>query len=98
MCTRLAYLHVIVPASDFELVSGREQLTHYRFGTLTADHTFCRHCGVKVFYVPRSHPDGFSVNARCFDAATREAIVEVASFDGANFEEHIDQLLAKPSG
>jgi hypothetical protein len=24
-------------------------------------------CGVKSFYVPRSHPDGFSVNARCLD-------------------------------
>ena len=29
-------------------------------------------CGVKSFYVPRSHPDGFSINARCLDPGTVE--------------------------
>jgi hypothetical protein len=26
--------------------------------------------GVKSFYVPRSHPDGFSVNVRCLEPGT----------------------------
>ena len=32
--------------------------------------TACATRGVKSFYVPRSHPDGFSVNARCLDEGT----------------------------
>jgi len=97
MCSRLSYLHLIVPAQDLELVSGHDALTHYRFGTRTADHTFCKICGIKVFYVPRSHPDGFSVNVRCMDAGARAAIGHVESFDGAHFEEHIAELAPLPA-
>lgn len=61
------FLHLIVPASRFRLVSGEEALTDYRFNTGAARHLFCSHCGVKSFYVPRSHPDGYSVNVRCLD-------------------------------
>lgn len=61
------FLHLIVPASRFRLVSGEEALTDYRFNTGAARHLFCSHCGMKSFYVPRSHPDGYSVNVRCLD-------------------------------
>jgi hypothetical protein len=70
MCRMTAFLHLIVPASRFRLLSGGEDLIEYRFNTGTARHLFCRHCGVKAFYVPRSHPDGWSVNARCLDPGT----------------------------
>jgi len=55
-------------------------LSEYRFNTGTARHLFCRRCGVKSFYVPRSNPDGYSVNVRCLDPATIEH-VEVEPFD-----------------
>ena len=45
-----------------------------------ARHLFCRHCGVKSFYVPRSNPDGFSVNVRCLDPRTIMG-VKVRLFD-----------------
>jgi hypothetical protein len=51
-----------------------EDLTEYRFNAGTARHLLCRHCGVKAFYVPRSHPDGWSVNARCLDAGMVERV------------------------
>ncbi len=63
------FLHLIVPAARLRLISGTNDLTDYRFNTGTARHLFCRHCGIKSFYVPRSHPDGYSVNARCLDPA-----------------------------
>lgn len=44
-----------------------------RYPQHTAKHLFCSVCGIKSFYVPRSHPDGFSVNARCLDEGTVEA-------------------------
>jgi hypothetical protein len=50
-------------------------------------------CGVKSFYVPRSHPDGFSVNARCLDAGTVESM-SVAPFNGREWEAARDTLRA----
>jgi len=67
ICRMTGFVHLIVPASRFRLLSGGEALAEYRFNTGVARHLFCRHCGVKSFYVPRSHPHGYSVNARCLD-------------------------------
>ena len=64
------YLHLIVPASRFRLLSGAEDLVEYTFNTGAAKHRFCRHCGIKSFYIPRSHPDGIDVNVRCLDPGT----------------------------
>ena len=66
-------------------------LSSYRFGTRTARHLFCRTCGVKSFYLPRSHPDGVSVNVRCLAPET-VAGIRVRPFDGANWEEHQHEL------
>jgi len=74
------YLHLIVPQERLRLLRGEEALTAYAFNTGTARHLFCRHCGVKSFYVPRSNPDGYSVNLRCLDAATLEHVV-IEPFD-----------------
>ena len=72
ICTMTGFLHLIVPASRFRLLSGAGDLAEYTFNTGAAKHLFCRHCGIKSFYVPRSHPEGFSVNGRCLDAGTIE--------------------------
>jgi hypothetical protein len=85
MCRMTGFLHLIVPAARFRLLHGDDALTEYRFNTGTARHLFCRHCGVKAFYVPRSHPDGWSVNARCLDAGTVTAMT-VTPFDDTNRE------------
>ncbi|HEU4517126.1 MAG TPA: GFA family protein [Steroidobacteraceae bacterium] len=91
MCARSSYLHLIVPAGDFRLLSGDTDLVEYRFGTGAAKHRFCRRCGVKSFYVPRSHPDGVSVNARCLDAGTVSS-TRVAPFDGRDWEKAREDL------
>lgn len=80
ICRMTGFLHLIVPATRFRLLAGEDALTEYRFNTGAARHLFCRHCGVKAFYVPRSHPDGFSVNVRCIDAGTIERVV-ITPFD-----------------
>jgi hypothetical protein len=88
-----AYLHLIVPAAAFRLTQGDDDLTTYQFNTGVARHMFCRHCGIKSFYVPRSHPDGVSVNARCIVSGTI-SLDAVKPFDGANWEKNIDSLRA----
>ena len=80
MCRMSGFLHLIVPAARFRLLRGEEELTEYRFNTGTARHLFCRRCGVKSFYVPRSNPDGYSINLRCLDPATLEEVT-VEPFD-----------------
>ena len=47
--------------------------------------SFCSYCGVKSFYIPRSHPDGISVNARCIDGGSI-ASMKIVPFDGQNWE------------
>lgn len=70
ICRMTGFLHLIVPAAHFRLLAGADALSEYTFNTGAAKHLFCRHCGVKSFYVPRSHPDGFDINARCLDEGT----------------------------
>jgi hypothetical protein len=86
ICGKAGFLHLIVPADRFRLCSGAEALTNYQFNTRTARHLFCATCGIKSFYVPRSHPDGYSVNARCLDAGTVSAM-RVAACDGRAWEQ-----------
>ena len=77
------FLHIMVLHQDFELVTGREALAAYRFGTGRAEHLFCSSCGVKSFYQPRSHPDAWSVNAKCLDEPVE---LEIEQFDGRQWE------------
>jgi hypothetical protein len=91
MCRRSGYLHLIVEAAEFRLLSGADALTEYRFNTGTARHLFCSVCGVKSFYVPRSHPDGWSVNVRCLDPSEARRVT-VRPFDGSRWEESIGGL------
>ena len=95
VCRMTGFVHIIVPHEHFELLSGREALASYRFGTGTAEHLFCNICGVKSFYQPRSHPEAWSVNATCLDEPV-EMIVDW--FDGANWEQAKANLDAQGEG
>jgi hypothetical protein len=86
ICRMTGFVHLIVPASRFRLLQGADALIEYTFGTGAAKHRFCGVCGIKSFYVPRSHPDGIDVNVRCLDAATIES-VSITPFDDARREE-----------
>jgi hypothetical protein len=80
ICRMTGFLHLIVPRSRFRLLQGAEHLVEYKFNTGSARHLFCGRCGIKSFYVPRSNPDGYSVNVRCLDQATVEHVT-VEPFD-----------------
>ena len=87
VCRKSGFLGVIMPKDRFRLLRGEAHLSEYSFNTGTARHYFCRHCGVKSFYVPRSHPDGVSVNYRCVDEGTVCSVV-CRPFDGRNWERY----------
>ena len=90
ICAKSGYLHLIVPKSKFKLLKGADHLTTYTFDSGEAKHKFCKVCGIKSFYIPRSNPDGFDVNVRCLEPQPRKITIEL--FDGKNWEEHAHKL------
>jgi hypothetical protein len=91
ICIKTGYLHLIVEKPRFRLLKGQENLTLYTFNTGAAKHLFCKTCGVKSYYVPRSHPDGVSVNYRCLDQAALD-VVRITPFNGQNWEDSARSL------
>lgn len=91
ICSKTAYLHLVVPRSRFRLLRGEDKLATYTFNTGVAKHLFCTTCGIKSFYVPRSNPDGYSVNARCLDESTIASLT-IEQFDGRNWEQNAHTL------
>lgn len=93
ICAKSNYLHLILPLNRFKLLSGEQDLSTYTFNSGIAKHTFCRHCGIKPFYTPRSNPDGIDINVHCLD--TRPVSINITNFDGQNWEQHAHTLAHK---
>lgn len=91
ICEMVGFLHFIVEKDAFRITAGEDNLTDYRFNTGTARHLFCKICGVKPCYVPRSHPDGWSVNARTLDDNALSGMT-IKPFDGANWEANVAKI------
>ena len=91
ICAMTGFEHLIVSQESFRLLAGEESLVEYRFGSGVARHLFCGQCGVKSFYIPRSNPDGVSINVRCVDRSTFHTIHR-ESFDGQNWEQNAGGL------
>lgn len=89
-----AYQHVFIPQPDLRFINGEDALTTYSFNTGAAKHMFCKICGIKPLYIPRSHPDCYSVNLRCVSSNSLE-VEKVIDFSGANWEANIKNLKAK---
>ncbi len=91
ICTLTGFQHLIIPRAAFTLLTDWDELATYTFNSGIAKHYFCRHCGIKSFYVPRSNPDGISVQFRCVAPGTFTDI-QITPFDGANWEQNADRL------
>jgi hypothetical protein len=86
LCARTGYLHIYVPPERFRLHAGSEAaLTTYSWGTGTARHQFCKHCGISAFRRPRSDPHVYDVNVRCLEGLDVDSL-PVDRFDGQDWE------------
>ncbi len=90
ICAMTGFLHLIVPLDNFNVLSGEENLTTYTFNTGIAKHFFCKTCGIKPFYIPRSNPDGMDININCL--STRPETMSISKFNGKNWEDHAHTL------
>ena len=92
ICKKSGYLHLIVAADRFVLLCGEQSLVDYRFHTGVARHLFCEVCGIKSYYVPRSHPESFSVNLNCIDLPDG-VDVTIEEFDGRHWSKNRESLV-----
>ena len=91
ICKMDDFQHLIIPKGDFRLLTPQSNMSLYRFNQKVAQHYFCRICGIKPWYIPRSNPDGVSVNFRCVDQGSFDA-VQFDNFDGENWEANASVL------
>jgi hypothetical protein len=90
ICDMIDYDHLFIKHDLFKLTSGKELIEKYVFETKSAKHYFCKLCGIKSFYQPRSHPDAYSIHLKCVDDPPE--INEIIYFDGKNFEDSIKKI------
>jgi hypothetical protein len=85
-CRRAGSLWLGAPEKDLEVLAGGENLSLYQFGTRTARHYFCRHCGIAPLSRPRLDPIRWAVNLRCLEDLDPSAL-PLRPFDGANWKQ-----------
>jgi hypothetical protein len=89
ICMKSRGWGAIVKPDDFTLLSGEEDLSSYQFASRSAEHLFCKTCGIKSFgrgNVPEIGGAYVSVNVTCLDDATLEELssAPVRHMDGRN--------------
>lgn len=82
-CRMRGGIAVSARLGDFELVEGGDALALYRFGTGTAEHRFCRICGIYTHHRRRSNPDELGINVACLAGVSPFDFPEVPVLDGA---------------
>jgi hypothetical protein len=95
ICTKKGILLLSTDLANFELLRGRSALKAYTFGTGVAQHTFCSHCGMHAFYIPRLQPHRVTVNARCLDDIDPASLKPMRFFDGRHWEDAQSRRIAE---
>lgn len=68
--------------ADFILTQGEDQLATYRFNTRTAEHHFCKTCGIYTHHKRRSNPSQLGVNVACLEGLSPFDFRDLVVFDG----------------
>jgi hypothetical protein len=83
-CARRGAVVVSAPLDGVRVVQGAEALTLYQFNTQTAQHWFCKVCGIYTHHRRRSNPLEYGVNATILDGVNPRDLGEVPWVDGVN--------------
>ncbi|SHG81610.1 GFA family protein [Marivita hallyeonensis] len=83
-CRRRAAPNVSIAEGDLHVVKGEENLTLYSFGTHTAQHFFCKTCGIYTHHKRRSNPREFGLNLGAIDGVNPADYEPMVWVDGIN--------------
>jgi hypothetical protein len=78
ICTKSRNWSAIIKPEAFRLLAGEDALGDYQFGTKSAHHLFCCHCGVRSFgrgYIEQIGGHHVSVQLASLDNATPEELI-----------------------
>jgi hypothetical protein len=84
LCRRKGIVMASVPLSGIRVVKGQEALTLYQFGSHTAKHYFCSHCGIHTHHQRRSDPRQYGYNVACLEGVNPFEIENIPVNDGVN--------------
>lgn len=93
ICRRKGAIWAGATEAELRITGGETELTLYEFGTQTAKHYFCRHCGIQPFSHPRLDPALWVVNLRCVDGLDLSSL-KIGLFDGVHWEASAQALIA----
>ena len=85
-CAKKGFLLAFTPIDNFEITSGEDGLTAYKFNKGMIEHLFCETCGVQAF---ARGSDGkgnkmAALNVRCIDDVDLSEL-EIKPVDGKSF-------------
>ncbi|MBF9047614.1 GFA family protein [Rhodobacterales bacterium LSUCC0031] len=83
-CTMRGAVAVSASLDAITFLAGEEALTLYQFGSHTARHFFCAHCGIYTHHQRRSNPHQFGVNLACLQGISVWDLPEIPVNDGIN--------------
>lgn len=83
-CARRGAIVVSAPLGGVTVLRGADQLSLYRFGTGTAQHYFCKICGIYTHHRRRSNPNEYGVNVAILEGINPRDLGEVTWVDGVN--------------
>ncbi|MGY9047320.1 aldehyde-activating protein [Puniceibacterium antarcticum] len=83
-CRRRGAPAVTAPMGGIEIVKGKENLTQYQWGTMTAQHYFCSVCGIYTHHRRRSNPNEFGVNMGAIEGVNPREHDPIKWNDGVN--------------
>lgn len=84
ICRMRGAVMAMVKKGGLRFLQGEDSLTSYRFHTKTAEHFFCKHCGIYTHHQRRSDPSLFAINVACLDGVSPFDFPEVPVADGVN--------------
>ena len=82
ICRMRGAVAVTSTPADFVIAQGEDNLATYRFNTGTAEHHFCKTCGIYTHHKRRSNPNQLGVNVACLDGVSPFDFTEVPVNDG----------------
>mgnify|MGYP001794292788 CR=1 FL=1 len=83
-CRRRQAANVSVRVEDLTVTKGAEHLATYSWGTGTAQHYFCKICGIYTHHRRRSDPGEYGVNVYCIEGVNPADLEPLGWNDGVN--------------